>query len=136
MGKIENVEVQNCMEWFTAAYVDGDRKKYEVMFAESRDENTGFEERELVNVEMDGKTVPYSESIWQEIQEQLDRSDGEDCNRIIRFVIQIERSWLETLDSLVEMVMSSPGLSPEDAIEVSVFSQFKTQRGEREICHV
>jgi hypothetical protein len=135
MSKIKDVEVQNRTEWFTAVYVNGDRE-YEIVFTESRYENTGFEERELVNVERGGKTVPSDDAIWKEIQERLDASDGEVYNSTVRFVIQIERSWLETLDSLVEMVLSNPGLSPEDAIEVSIFSQFKTQQSRREVCHV
>ena len=137
MGKIRDVEVQNRTEWFTAVYVGNGGQEFEVVFTKSRDENIGFEEQELVNVERGGKTVPSDDAIWKEIQGQLDASDGEGCSdfRSVRFTIEINRDWLETLDSLVEMIMSNPGQSPEEALEASICSQFKTQRNKREICH-
>ena len=136
MGKIRDVEVQNRTEWFTALYVDKDGQECGIVFTKSRDENIGFEEQELVNVERGGKTVPSDDMVWKEIQEKLDASDEDSGYRSARFTIEVNRDWLDSLDHLVEMVLDHPGMSPEDAIEVSIFSQFKTQRDQREICHV
>ena len=137
MSKIENVEVQSWSEWVSASYLDSEGREYELVFTRSYDENGGFEQCELVNIEKDGKMIDSDKDIWHEIQKQLENLDWEGCSefRSVRFTIEVDRDWLETLDSLVEMVMSNPGLSSEGSLEVSIFSQFKTQRNKREICH-
>ena len=136
MGKIRDVEVQNRTEWFTALYVDKDGPECEIVFTKSRDENIGFEEQELVNVEMNGKTVPSDDGIWKEIQEHLDASDEQFGYRSARFTIEVNRDWLDSLDHLVEMVLDHPGMSPEEALEASVFAQIGAQIDKRKVCHV
>jgi hypothetical protein len=136
MGKIRDVEVQNRTEWFTALYVNKDGQECEIVFTKSRDENIGFEEQELVNVEREGKTVPSDDGIWKEIQEHLDASDEQFGYRSARFTVEVNRDWLDSLDRLVKMVLGNPGMSPEDALEASVFAQLGAQIDKRKVCHV
>ena len=47
--------------------------------------------------------------------------------RNVQFKILIDKGWLETLESLMEMIMNGSQSSPEEALEAMIFSQVKAQ---------
>ncbi len=51
----------------------------------------------------------------------------------MQFTIEIEDSWLDTLDSLISDVLSEPTSSLESALEFSIFAQIREQRLKPEI---
>ena len=46
----------------------------------------------------------------------------------MRFTIEIEDEFLEVLDSLSELVFDQPVCSPEEALEVAIFTHLQFQR--------
>ena len=51
----------------------------------------------------------------------------------MQFTIEIEDSWLDTLDSFISDVLSEPTSSLESALEFSIFAQIREQRLKPEI---
>ena len=49
MNKLTNVEAQSSTKWFSATYIDGTGKEYEIVFTKTYTHNIGYEERELVS---------------------------------------------------------------------------------------
>ena len=129
MAEIRDIEVQSYTHWINGRYVDASGQEYEVVFTRSYDENIGYESRELVNVEKDGAAIDSDDPIWKEIQEQMQTVEFEETPdyKNIQFKILIDKGWLETLESLMEMILNSSQSSPEEALEVVIFSQIKVQ---------
>jgi hypothetical protein len=71
MGTIEQIDVQSYTEYATAIYITDDGEEYEIVFTKHYDENIGYEEKTVVHVEKDGKSVDPDEPIWEEIRTQL-----------------------------------------------------------------
>lgn len=46
----------------------------------------------------------------------------------MKFIIEIEKDWIDVLDILTEMVLAGEKASPEEALEVAIFKQIKEQR--------
>lgn len=46
----------------------------------------------------------------------------------MHFTIEIEEEFLGTLDSLSELVLDQPVCSPEEALEVAIFTHLQFQR--------
>ena len=46
----------------------------------------------------------------------------------MQFTIEIEDDFLDTLDSLSELVFDQPVTSPEEALEVAIFTHLQFQR--------
>ena len=126
MGTLKSIEVQSTLNWMNALYED-DTGEYEVVFTRSYDENIGYESRELVNVEKDGTPVFPESPIWDEIQKQIQAVELERNCDSIKFSVEISKDWLESLDSLIELVLAGSKCSPEEALEIGIFSQIKEQ---------
>ena len=45
----------------------------------------------------------------------------------MRFTIEVDNDWLDTLDSLIEQVADQEGSSPEAALEKAIFAQIGQQ---------
>jgi hypothetical protein len=71
MGTIEQIDIQSYTEYVTAVYIGDDGEEYEIVFTKHYDENIGYEEKTLVNVEHDGKAIDTDDSVWEEIQHHL-----------------------------------------------------------------
>ena len=112
------------MEWMSGIYTDSNGQEYEFVFTRTYDLNSRHEEREMVNVEQGCEPIDCENPVWKEIQKAISEWESED----MRFTVEINREWIEALDNLTEQVLVCSPLSPEEAIEVSVFSQIKQQR--------
>ena len=123
MGTLKNIETQSTLEWMNAIYVDDSGLEYGVVFTKYFDENIGYENREVVNVEKDDVPVKYEEPIWNEIQEAVNNWKDEN----MKFTVEISRDRLDALESLTEWVLAGSKASPEEALEIAIFSQIKSQ---------
>jgi hypothetical protein len=123
METLRSIELQSTLQWMNAIYIDNSGQEYEVVFTKYFGENIGCENREVVNVEKDDTSVKYEEPIWIEIQEAVNNWKDEN----VKFTVEIDREWLDTLESLTEWVLNSSKASPEEALEISIFRQFKAQ---------
>jgi len=77
----------------------------------------------VVNVEKSGEPVGYEASIWHEIQESVNEWESESA----KFTIEIHKEWFEALESLTEWMLNGSKTSPEEALEIAIFSQIKEQ---------
>lgn len=128
MGQLKNIEVQSTLEWMNAIYVDDAGQEYEVVFTKCFDENIGCESRELANVEKDGSTISYEEPVWNEIHGQVQAVELNCSSQdSIKFTVEISKDWLEALSSLTKWVLAGSKASPEEALEIAIFSQIKEQ---------
>lgn len=127
MGALKNIETQSTLEWMNALYED-EAGEYEVVFTRSFDENIGYESRELVNVEKDGTPIFPEDPIWNEIQGQIQAAELGSSHRTMKFSVEISRDWHDALDSLIELVLAGSKASPEEALEIGIFSQIREQR--------
>lgn len=127
MGTLKNIETQSTLEWMNSIFTDDSGEEYEVVFTRSYDMNIGYESRELVNVEKEGTPVFPESPVWDEIQKQIQSVELERNYDSIKFSIEISRDWLEALDSLIGWVLAGSKASPEEALEIGIFSQIKEQ---------
>lgn len=127
MGNLKSIEVQSILEWINSIYTDDSGEEYEVVFTRNYDMNIGYESRELVNVEKEGAPVYPEAPIWDEIQKRIQAVELERSCNSIKFSVEISRDWLESLDSLIELVLAGSKCSPEEALEIGIFSQIKEQ---------
>lgn len=127
MGSIKNVESHSYMEWMSGMYTDAAGQEYEFVFTNAYDLNSHYEARELVNVEKDGTPVFPEESIWKEIQDQIQAVELERSHDSIKFTVEISKDWMEPLDSLIELVLAGSKASPEEALEIGIFTQINEQ---------
>lgn len=123
MGTLRNIEFQSSLNWMNAIYVDNSGVDYEVVFTKYFDENIGCENREVVNIEKDDTPVNYEEPVWNEIQEAVNNWKDEN----VKFTVEINKEWIEALESLTEWVLAGSKASPEEALEIAIFSQIKSQ---------
>ena len=70
MTQITNIELQSSIEYFAAVFIDIDGKTYDMVFTRNIEKNIGWEDIELVNVQLQGKDVD-DEILWKEIKENL-----------------------------------------------------------------
>lgn len=126
MGTLKSIQPQSTLDWMNALYQD-DSGEYEVVFTRSYDENIGYESRELVNVEKAGAPIYPEEPIWKEIQEQIQAAELGDEHDSISFTVEVNKGLLEPLDNLIAMVLSGSKASPEEALEIGIFSQIQEQ---------
>lgn len=124
MGIIKNVEPHSNVEWMSGIYTDNAGQEFEFVFTRTYDLNSRHEEREVVNVEQSCEPIDCDNPVWKEIQKAVNEWDSED----VKFTVEICRELIEALDNLTEQVLVCSPLSPEEAIEASVFSQIKQQR--------
>jgi len=71
MGIISAIEVQSHTMWVAANYEGDDGEEYEVVFTKTYEDNLGYEEREVVNIEKDGKEVDLENPVWEEIEKAI-----------------------------------------------------------------
>ena len=50
----------------------------------------------------------------------------------MRFTIEVDDDWLDTLEALADQVAAQGDGSPESALEQTIFAQIRTQRKESE----
>jgi len=74
MPHLSEIEIYSKIEWVSATYEDNDRK-YEVVFTRSFDNNSGFETRELVNIERDGISLDYELKFWKKVERLICAQD-------------------------------------------------------------
>ena len=48
----------------------------------------------------------------------------------MKFTIEIDEDWLDTLEHLTELVLKQPTCLPEEALERAIFKQIEQQRTE------
>ena len=46
----------------------------------------------------------------------------------MRFILELEEEWLEVLDALTEALLRQPVSTPEEALEVAIFTHLLFQR--------
>ncbi|MBI4487498.1 MAG: hypothetical protein HY694_00300 [Deltaproteobacteria bacterium] len=46
----------------------------------------------------------------------------------MRFIIEVDKEWLDALEHLIELVLKQPTCSPEEALERAIFEQIEKQR--------
>ena len=44
------------------------------------------------------------------------------------FIVEIDEDWFDVLDSLIQMTLHGPKATPEEALTIIIFFQFKLQR--------
>ena len=128
MGMISAIEVQSCTIWLTANYENDGGEEYEIVFTKTCEDKLGHEEREVVNVEKNGKQVDLNDPVWEEIGEaikQLAREETEPCRK--RFTIGVEQSLLDALQGMADAILQQPAHTPEGALEFSIFAQIQEQ---------
>ena len=128
MTKLSQIEVQSYTLCLTANYQDDDGEEYEIVFTKTYEDNLGYEEREVVNIEKDGNVVDLDNPIWEEIEKavkQLTREETEPYRK--RFTIEVEQSWLDALQGMADAILQQPTHTPEGALEFSIFAQIQKQ---------
>ena len=65
---LTQIEEQSVIKHHTATYINQEGEEYFIVFTTDCNHNIGFTERELVNVEFEGRVVRSSDPIWLEIE--------------------------------------------------------------------
>jgi hypothetical protein len=132
MGSMKNITSTNETEYITAIYVDHSGEEYDVLFTKTQDHYLNIEERELLKVEKDEEEISEDHPIWNKVKNHIHsvhwigRPTKE---RSVLFFVEIDQDWLETLNELTELVLKQPASTPQEALEVMIFSQIQNQNG-------
>jgi len=132
MASMKNITTTNETEYITAIYVDDSDVEYEVLFAKNYDHNLDFEQRDLINIEKDGKTIEESNPVWSQVDKHIHSVHWIGMpakERSILFFVEIDQDWLETLYELTEKILRQSASTPEAALETMIFSQIQKQNG-------
>ena len=142
MAELKNVKFQSYTNYFTAVYVSNDNQEYEIVFCISGNQNLNQSFQELVSVEHEGELIELDTALWKgiekEIQEllldellwtEIEKSlhNNKHDYKYLKFIIKIDRNWLETLEELIAQILVCSPCSPEEALEAGIFRQIKEQ---------
>ena len=128
MGTILSIEKTGKTEHLVAVYQDDSGEEYEVVLCENQDMNAGYEWREIVHIEKDGLDIEVSEPLRSQILEAVDTVETEAQDGIYSVQVRIPYEELSILNSLMTyLVQGGKGSTPEEALEMGIFTQIKEQ---------
>ena len=142
MAELKNVKFQSYTNYFTAIYVSNDNKEYEIIFYISGDQNLNQSFLELASIEHEEKLIDPDTTLWKKIEKEIQEllldellwteiekslHDNKHDYKSLKFMIKIDRNWLETLLELIEQILVCSPCSPEEALEAGIFRQIKEQ---------
>ena len=129
MGRVPSIREQSRTLWFTATYIDGEEKGYDLCIRKDYYELNGVVESKVVSIEWFGVEIYPDRAMLRDIETSIKEAEAEALasQDSFSFTFSVANEDLCVLSELAAGMLSGFSATPQDVLRKRVFAQIRAQ---------